>query len=66
MNNKYKKYILLERYLNKFRFLDIPLGGVIADQYILVGINGVPGAKKILMNLLADFFYITKSVFIKS
>lgn len=66
MNNKHYKYILLERYLNRFKFLDIPLGGVVADQYIMVGINGVPGGKKILMNLLIDFFYLTKSVLKKT
>jgi hypothetical protein len=51
-DNGYLKYTLLERYLNRVKFLGIPIGATLADQFLLDELHGIQPVIK----TIRDFF----------
>ena len=41
MDEKYVKYIRIERFINKFKFLDIPMGGTLNDKFLMGEKHGI-------------------------
>ena len=66
IEKQYKKYVLLERYLNRLKYLNVPMGGTLADQFILNRVHGLQPELITLKHLFLAFFRLFLSLFKKN
>jgi hypothetical protein len=63
MENGYEKYINLERYLNCFKYKGIPVGGTLADKFILADLHGVNSILNTLLDYVSELYGMFISLF---
>ena len=63
MNDKYLKNIRLERYINQIKFLGIPMGGTLSDQFQLGDIHGIQSMRNTAKDLLVELLRVLLSIF---
>ena len=65
MDEKYLKNIRIERYINIIKFLGIPMGGTLSDQFQLGEIHGIQSIKATTKDLLVEALRVLLSMFRK-
>jgi hypothetical protein len=60
------RYERLERYLNRIKFTEVPMGGILADQLALTQTHGVQSTGKSFIHLFWDFSYLFFSAFTRN
>ena len=66
VEKQFEKYVLLERYLNRLKYLNVPMGGTLAAIFYLNGIHGVQSVFITLKHLFLAFSRLFLSLFKKN